>query len=268
MYVFDRSTPVTVSLRLHRGTAEVVAEERPDAQVEINAEDGGDAADRFVVALEGDTLVVHAPESTWNWRRNPQVRVRIRVPLDSALAVKSASADVRAIGRWSTGQADVASADVSVDEVTGDALLKAASGDVTINRVGGSLRISSSSGDLRVGDVSHDVKADTASGGITIRRVDGSLQADTASGDIEVGTVSRGRTRLSTASGDVSVGVAAGTGVWLDLDTASGSTSSDLAMGGGAAPGGTGVATLELRVRTASGNIDVHRAVGDLRAAA
>lgn len=267
MYEFDRSTPVTVSLRLQRGAADVVAEDRPNAQVELTAEEGPDATDRFTVTLDGDTLVVHAPESTWNWRRTPKVHVLVRVPLDSALAVKSAAADIRASGRWSTSQASVASADVHVEEVTGDAHLKAASGDLTVNRVGGSLRIGSSSGDLRVGDVIRDVKADTASGEIVIGRVGGSLQAETASGDIEVGVVSQGKARLSTASGDVSIGVAAGTGVWLDLNTASGSTSSDLAMGG-AGPEGTQQATLELRVRTASGDIDVHRALGDLHAAA
>lgn len=265
MYEFDRSTPVTVSLRLQRGSADLVAEDRPDIHVEVQPEIG--AEDRFTVALEGDTLVVHAPESTWDWRRGPTAHVVVRVPLDSTLAAKSPAADVRATGRWATAQVNAASADVSVDEVTGDASLKAASGDVAVNRVGGSLRIGSSSGSLRVGDVSGDVKADTASGDITIRRAGGSLQADTASGHIEVGTVSRGNTRLVTASGDVSVGVAAGTGVWLDLNTASGSTTSDLAMGGGA-PEGTREAALELRVRSASGDIDVHRAMGDLPAAA
>ena len=266
MYEFDRSTPVTVSLRLQRGTADLVAENRPDIQVGITGADGGDPPDRFTVTLEGDTLAVHAPEATWNWRRTPKAHVVVRVPLDSALAVKSAAADVRASGRWSSCQANGASADMHVEEVTGDAHLKAASGDLTVNRVGGSLRINSSSGELRVGDVRGDVKADTASGDITIHGVGGSLQADTASGDVEVGVLSRGRSRLSTASGDVSVGVAAGTGVWLDLDTASGSTSSDLTMGA-AAPGGQ-EATLELRVRTASGDIDVHRAMGDLPAVA
>jgi DUF4097 and DUF4098 domain-containing protein YvlB len=266
MYEFDRSTPVTVSLRLQRGTADLVAENRPDIQVGVTGAEGGDAADHFTVTLEGDTLVVHAPEATWNWRRTPKVQVVVRVPLDSALAVKSAAADVRASGRWSSCQANGASADMHVEEVTGDAYLKAASGDLTVNQVGGSLRVSSSSGGLRVGDVRGDVNADTASGDIAIHRVGGSLQAGTASGDIHVGVLSRGKARLRTASGDVSVGVAAGTGVWLDLVTASGSTSSDLTMGA-TAPGAQ-EATLELRVRTASGDIEVHRAMGDLPAAA
>ena len=261
MHTFDRATPVTLSLRLHRGTAEVVAENRPDAQVEIRGDD------RFTVTLEGDTLVVHAPETTFDWRRTPKAHVLVRVPLDSALAVKAASADLRASGRWSTAQVDTASGDVRVEEVSGDALLKAASGDVSVRQVGGSLRIGSSSGGLEIGDVTRDVKADTASGDIVIRRAGGSLQAGSASGDIEIGELTRGRARISTASGDISVGVTAGTGVWLDLNTASGSTSSDLTMHN-AAPVGTPEATLELRVRTASGDIDVHRAIGDLRAAA
>ena len=49
MYEFDRSTPVTVSLRLQRGTAELVAENRPNAQVEVLA--SGDADEAVVAGL-------------------------------------------------------------------------------------------------------------------------------------------------------------------------------------------------------------------------
>jgi hypothetical protein len=265
MTEFDHAAPVTVSLRAQRGSAELVAEERQTLQVTITADDGSDATDDFRVALEGDTLIVHAPESSsWQRWRMPKAHIAVRVPLDSALAVKSAAADVRATGRWSTAQASLASADAHVEQVNGDAHLKAASGDLTIERVGGALRANSSSGGIRVGDVTGDVTAGTASGNIAIRRAGASLQASTASGDVEVGVLSRGKAKLRTASGDVSVGVAAGTGVWLDLNTASGTTSSDLAMSGEPAEG----ARLELRIRSASGDIDVHRAMGDLPAAA
>lgn len=265
MMEFDHAAPVTVSLRMQRGSADVTAEERSTVQVLIAGEDGSDAAERFTVSLEGDTLVVHAPEAAgWNWRRQPKAHVAIRVPLDSTLAVKSEAADIRATGRWATVHTTVASADAHVEEVTGDAHLKAASGDLTVEKVGGGLRATNSSGAVRVGDVTGDVTAETASGDIAIRRAGASLQATTASGGLEVGTISRGKARLRTASGDVSVGVAAGTGVWLDLNTASGTTSSDLTMVGEPAEG----ATLELRVRTASGDIDVHRAMGEVSAAA
>lgn len=260
MTEFDRSTPVTVSLQMQRGIAEIVAEERPSIRVDVTAEDGTDAADRLRIVLEGDSLVVHAPDGLpWQWRRTPKLLVSIRVPLDSSLVVKSAAADIRAMGRYATARASLASANAYLEWVTGDAHLKAASGVLTADRVGGSLRVSSASGELHVGDVTGDVHADTASGDITIREVGGSLDASTASGDLKIGTLSRGRTRLRSASGDIAVGVAAGTGVWLDLSTASGKTSSDLTLDGQPTPADRH-ATLELRIRTASGDIDVHRA--------
>jgi hypothetical protein len=92
------------------------------------------------------------------------------------------------------------------------------------------------------------------------------VRAETASGHIEVGSLRQGQARLRTASGDVEVGVAAGTGVWLDLDTASGKSVTDLTMRGDTPPG-DGAATLELRVRTASGDILVRRAMAEPRVA-
>jgi len=271
MYEFDRFTPVTVVLRAQGGEVEIVAADRSTIQVEVTALDDNDnareAARRTRVVLEDDTLLVQVPGTEhWHWRRTPKLRISVKVPAGSALAGKSAAADVRATGVYSVVQLNVASADVEVDEVTGDALLDAASGDLTIARVGGGLRIRSASGSLRIGDVSGDVSADTASGDISLRSGGGSLRAKSASGDIAVGMVRQGRAQIGTASGDVQVGVAAGTGVWLDVDTASGRSTSDLTMHGDIPPA-DGPAKLELRIRTASGDIHVHRALGDLRAA-
>jgi DUF4097 and DUF4098 domain-containing protein YvlB len=264
MYEFDRATPVTVALRAHGGRVEVTAEERSTIEVDVTPMNGSDnsreAADRTQIVLEDDTLLVQVPGSDyWSWRRSPKLSITIRVPAGSALAGKSSSADVRAAGVYSVVQLNVASADVEVEEVTGDALLDAASGDLSIARVGGGLRIKSSSGTVRVGDVTGDVSAETASGDIHVRSGYGSLKAKTASGDIEIGLLRQGRAQIGTASGDVRVGVASGTGVWLDLDTASGHSTSDLTNRGDVAPEGTR-ADLELRVRTASGDIHVHRA--------
>ena len=65
----------------------------------------------------------------------------MKVPLDSSIAVKTASADLRAVGRFAEAQVNLASGDAYVDDVTGDANLEAASGDLTVRRVGGALRI-------------------------------------------------------------------------------------------------------------------------------
>jgi hypothetical protein len=62
----------------------------------------------------------------------------------------------------------------------------------------------------------------------------------------------------------VNVGVAQGTSVWLDVITASGRTHSDLDMSGG--PAGGGQPDLALTLRTASGDIDIHRVVASAAA--
>jgi DUF4097 and DUF4098 domain-containing protein YvlB len=267
---FDRITPVTVSLRAQRGKVDIIAAPDSAVQVDVVPLDGSDAAAEAAantrVGLDGDTLTIVTPQSSgWQFWRSPRLGITVRVPADSSLSVKTASADLRAAGRYATAHVTMASGDAAVEEVTGDAHLGAASGDLTIGRVGGSLSAKSASGDMEIGDVNGDVKAGSASGDITIRSVGGSLSAGTASGDVQVGVVRQGKTHLHSASGDIEVGVAAGTGVWLDVSTASGSTSNDLSMGGGAGANG---ASLELQIRTASGDIHIRRVTGDVPAAA
>jgi hypothetical protein len=272
MYEFDRAQPVTVVLRAQGGSVDIVAEERATIEVDVQPFDGGDAAleaaQRTRVVLEGDTLLIQAPGGDhWSWRRTPKLRITAKVPAGSALAAKSAAAAVTLAGVYSTVQVNVASAEVNLVEATGDVALDAASGDLSVGRVGGSLRIKSASGALRIGDVTGDVSAETASGHIRMASAGGSVRAGSASGDIEIGQLSRGRATVKTASGDVQVGVASGSALWMDLDTASGKSVTDLTAHGEVPPS-DGPVELELRVRTASGNIRIHRAAGELRKAA
>jgi len=266
-YEFDRSTPVSVALKLHRGTADITATDTPGIQVSVTPMDGSDssrdAAGNYRVALDGDSLIVQPPDGFgWPLRRSPKIHIVVRVPAASNLTAELASADLRAKGDYGVVRAELASGDVYVERTAGNAELKTSSGDAQVDRIGGSLRIGTASGDIRVGDVAGDVSASSASGDLALRSLGGSVQAKTASGDIEVGRVYQGQATFTSASGDVTVGVAAGTGVWLDLNTASGSTRSDLTMQDSAPQAGQ-QATLELRVRTASGDVHVRRALGD-----
>jgi DUF4097 and DUF4098 domain-containing protein YvlB len=268
---FDRITPVTVAVRSSRGKVDIVAADDTAVQVDVVALDGSDtsaeAARNTRVELEGDTLFIEPPHvAAWQWRRSPKLGISVRVPTGSSIAAKTASADLRAGGRYAGARVSVASGDAWVDEVTGDAHISSASGDLAIGRVGGNLQIKSASGDVEVGDVTGDVRANSASGDITVRSGGASLSADTASGDVQIGVVRQGKVHLKSASGDVEVGVAAGTGVWLDVGTASGSTTNDLAMGGGNGAA-QGSAALELQIRTASGDIHIRRVTGDVPAA-
>ena len=260
---FDCTGPITLALRIGGGGAEVVAEERTTASVEVTPHDASDtareAAANTRVEMHGDTLVVQAPEWTgWMFRRGPRVRVRARVPLDSTLAIKVSSADVRCTGRYGSASVATASGDVYVEHVTGTAAVNAASGDVRLDRVDGQLGVHTASGDTSVAEIAGDLDAKSASGDIDVTDAGGSVRAKTASGDISIGTAHRGAVRVHAASGDVTVGVAPGTGVWLDLASTSGSVSSDLATDPAQAEPGS--AALTVQVRTISGDIEVVRA--------
>jgi putative adhesin len=262
MHEFPCPRPITVAIRISGGAAELVAEERDSATVEVTPYDDSpssrEAAAATRVELRGATLVVEAPQNHgWMFGRNAKVRLAIRVPVDSALTVKSASAEVRGDGRYATVSVHSASGNVRVDEVSGDATVNTASGDVRIGSVGGELRAHSASGEIAAEEVGRDASVHSASGDITIDRAGASVNAKTASGNLRVGVASTGVIKAGSASGSVSVGVAAGTGVWLDLSTMSGSTRSDLDLADEPPTGER--PSLTLQVRTLSGNIDVHR---------
>ena len=262
---FDRTTPVTVTVRGNRGRIDVTASDGATVSADVepmdDSEAGHEAARNTRIALDGDTLIIQPPPASgWTWWRTPRLAITVHVPTGSSIWARMASANLRATGRYHTAHVSTASGDAWIEDVIGDAHISSASGDTVVGRVGGSFHTKSGSGDIEAGDVAGDVAGGSASGDISLRNVGGSVSAGTASGDIEVGVLHRGQANLRSASGDVSVGVAAGTGVWLDVVTASGSTSNDLAVSTGPAGGQT--ATLQLKIRTASGDIRIRRVLG------
>ena len=247
MREFECPQPITLAVSLPAGSLEVVAEARDTATVDVQPydESGRDAEDRTIVELRGDTLVVELPQGSWRRWRGGRIRVRVRVPEDSRLRLKLASADARCEGRYGASSAS------------------SASGDVAIEHVGGDLSVDVASGDIRLGRVDGNLNVETASGDLVLAEAGSSVRVRTASGDVRLESVHRGETSVGTASGDVKVGVAAGTGVWLDLSTVAGTTRSDLAMGTDLTTGtgspSNGTPDLTLRIRTASGDIQLRR---------
>jgi DUF4097 and DUF4098 domain-containing protein YvlB len=262
MTEFDCPSPVPVIVKVAAGAVDIVAEPRETASVTVSPWDASDgsreAAERTTVELRDGRLVVETHDGGGFWLlRRARVRVDMRVPLDCPLTVKVASAEVRCAGRYADLDLATASGDVAVEHVAGDAAITTASGHVLVDRVDGHARVNGASGDVTVTRVYGDISGGTASGDLTVEEVGGSVKVNTASGDLRVGCVRRGSARLKTASGDVSVGVARGTGVWLDVSTLSGRTRNGLSMD--AAPPAGGQAPLTLAIRTASGDIDIHR---------
>lgn len=262
MYEFPCDSQITAVVRVGGGSVEIVAEERASATVDVRPFDDSESARETAahtrVEMHQNRLLVEAPEASgWIFRRSPRLRVDIRLPLDSSVQLKVASADISCHGRYEGVAVNSASGDVYVEQVTGDVSANTASGDVRIVEAGGSVRVNAASGDFAAQAVRGPVVAHSASGDVEIDEAAADIRATTASGNVRIGSTRRGTTRINSASGDVSIGVAAGTGVWLDLTTISGSTRSDLAVSDQPTAGEQH--QLNLEVRTMSGDIDVHR---------
>jgi DUF4097 and DUF4098 domain-containing protein YvlB len=259
---FPTTDPITVDVRITAGSVDLFAEPRESALVEVEPYDGGDpaqeAAARTRVDLAGDTLVIAAPDPNgWLLRRSPRLRVTVRVPTGSTGRLRVVTADVTCHGEWAQVKLGSAAGDIYLEQITGDLTVNTASGDVRAVQVGGRLTVKTASGDVSAQRVAGPVDVKTASGDVQVDDAGADANLTTASGNATIGVARHGTVRTTTVAGDVSVGVARGTGVWLDLNTLSGKTRSDLTV----ADGGTGPPShdLTILVRTVSGDIEVHR---------
>lgn len=261
-YEFASPGPVNADIRIAGGAVYVDAAEHDVITVSVEPFDNStasrEAAEQTRVALEGRDLAVHAPRvKGWALLKWPKLNIRVAIPAGSKLNAKAASADIKCSGTYADVVVNTASGDLELDRITKDVSVNSASGDVRIGWVGGELRVNSASGDIAVKHTGKSADVHTASGDIEVNRADHDVRAKTASGDVEIGVTHEGEVKVHTASGDVTVGVAAGTGVWLDVSTASGRTTSDLSMSGPERP--QSGASLNVKVRTASGDISLRK---------
>jgi DUF4097 and DUF4098 domain-containing protein YvlB len=242
------STPGSVELRIEvpRGTVEIETADTKETTVELEAL-GRDAEEyereaRIESRPRGDGHEVVVDASRRRGRlgfREGEYRVRITAPEGTDVRADLASADIGGRGRFGDVEVDAASGDVKFDDVAGQAKVNTASGDVELRRVG-SAKVNSASGDLRIDE-------------------SGPVEANTASGDIRLRSVLSGEVKLHSASGDLDVGIAKGSRLWIDAQSLSGDTSSELELE--AAPSGDDEGPLvELRAQTMSGDIAVRRA--------
>lgn len=234
-----------------------------------------------------DTLIVDADPASRIGRAS--FDIRITAPPNSSVRVQSQSAEVLVRGQADRLDIRSASGDVIADSVAGAARLQTASGSIRVQAAGGDLSAKSASGDVEVGIVGGTADVQSTSGNIRVREPAADVNARTVSGDVRIGDVARGRTEVSSVSGDVEIGVHTGSLAAVNLTTLSGQTQSDLqvqdsfdglaatstldapdAAGSAESPETTGATdddreapgpTLDIQVRTTSGDIRLCRAV-------
>lgn len=265
-YDFQTPGPIDGNVKIAAGLLEITADERGTTSVLIEPLDSSnasiEAARDTKVEMRGNQLYVGAPDSlARHLFSRARLRVVIQLPHDSTIQVNVASADATIRGRYRDVVVNNASGHIWLEDVTGDVSVKTASGRVQLGTVGGHCRVDAASGVVQVGQVAQTVVVHSASGDVAIGDAASHVSVTTASGNVNLGVIRTGTAKINTASGSVRIGVAAGTGTWCNLNTASGRTTSDLAINGNAPADQQAAATLSVRVRTASGDIALCRAV-------
>lgn len=248
---FSTPGPVTLEVKIPSGDLDVETgdTEATTVELEVHGRDGEEAERNTRIELrrrgEGYEVVVDAERNSGIglFRGRGDYRVRITAPHDATLRAQVASADIRGRGRYAEVDVKAASGDVELEQVAGEASINTASGDIEVERVG-SGKINSASGDVQI---------DETSGA-------GGLAVNTASGDIDLKSVASGEVKVNSASGDVEVGIAKGSRLWVDAQSLSGDTSSELDLESGAPIESDEGPLVELKARTMSGDITVKRA--------
>jgi hypothetical protein len=264
---FETPDPVAVYAELGSGSLTVEATDTARSTVEIT----GPRADDFTVEHRGRHLVVVPPKSRFFGIGTDDHAVRVVVPTGSDLATKTGSADTETTGSLGVVKLKTGSGDIEVERAEGPVVVDSGSGDVRLHEAAAEVRIKSGSGDVDLGDVRGTTGISTGSGDVVIgvvhertvvksgsgdlelKHAQSDVSMTTASGDLVIGTAPRGKITAKNVSGDVRVGIPAGTPVWTDVNTVSGSVASNLQSAGKPAEGQDYV---ELRASTVSG--DVH----------
>jgi len=265
--------PLLLNLEIPAGEIEIDTSNTDETHIELEAVSNNDAVrdlvdnSRIELVRRGDghEVIVEAksrqgifislsrgPDIRFG---GPDVRLRITCPKGADLDVRTKSADLRARGEYGGVEIKTASGDLQLDEARGAVRIKTASGDVHLDQA------QSGSGDLHVGSVGGDLRAQLVSGDVHVRDARASIGANTVSGDQNFEAVLKGRIELKAISGDVTVGIRSGARVFVDANTVSGSTSSELDLGDAPAQAPAPDSPLvEVFAKTVSGDVRIERA--------
>jgi hypothetical protein len=285
MPTFETPEPVAVSIELGVGDIRITAGERADTTVEVHPGDParkGDvtAARETRVEYAGGRLLIKAPKGfrRYAWRGGDEsITVRIELPAGSHVRGEGGAATLRCTGqlgecRFKTGAGAIhveqagpvelrtGAGDVTVDRAVDRAEIATGSGRVEIGTVEGSAAVKNANGDTWIGEVTGELRASAANGGIAVDRPCGSVAAKTANGDVRLGAVAHGPVVAETGLGRVEIGVRDGVAAWLDLNTKFGTVRNDLEAADRPAAGD---AAVEIRARTAYGDITIRRTSAD-----
>ena len=282
MPTFDSRGPISVNVEIGVGEIRMIAGDRTDTVVDVRPADPSKprdvaAAQQTRVDYSDGALRIKAPKGMqqYSFRRGAEaIHVVIELPVGSTIASEAGVGALHARGRFGDIRHRSGAGDVFIDEAAGVSL-KTSAGDITVGRatgcdiatasgavrlgtINGHAVVKNSNGDTEIGDVAGDLRVRAANGKAIVDRAQSTVAVTTANGDIRLGEVVRGAVVAKTAYGRIDVGIRDGVAAWLDLNTAFGKVSSELDDAERPAPGED---VVELKARTAYGDVTVRRAV-------
>jgi len=229
----------TLFVSVPSGSLDVHTHDLP--QIDVHVRDVKDPHDVVVRADDRarEVSVTQNRRGRFNWFGSA-TSIDVAVPEGTSLRIKGEALDTRASGQLGTVTVGTASGDVDLDTVDGE------------------LRVHSASGDLHADHVIGPVTARSASGDVDLNRADHDITVQTVSGDVRVDGLRYGRASVQSVSGDVDLAVTKGLHVRLELTSLSGDTQPQLDINGDGPPSRAAV-SLDVKVRTVSGDITVRR---------
>ena len=271
---FDTPGPVRLDLELPFGRIDVDTDESATT-THVDLEGSGDVQDLIDTAVVESRARGAGHEVRVEVRRRggffisfghgPDLRLRVTCPAGADLVTRTKSADLRGRGRLGSAEVKTASGDISLDTVAGDVRVKTASGDFALSEAHGTTHVQTASGDVAVQQARGNVTVQAVSGDVWINDARQSAHVNTVSGDQRIDAVMEGVVETHAVSGDVMVGVRRGSRVYVDANTISGSTSSELDLSDAPVEdsddsGSDDGPMVEIRAKSVSGDIAISRA--------
>ncbi|WP_310729527.1 DUF4097 family beta strand repeat-containing protein [Streptomyces sp. N2A] len=215
MQKFTTLTPISAVLNIPAGRIQLIAADRADTTIEVlpaNASKSRDikAAEHTTVEYADGALRIETPTKNQYLGPTGSIEITVKLPAGSHIQAKTASTELRTIGRLGDVTFEGAYHQIKIDEAA-SLRLTAADGDIEIGRLGGPAEISTARGDIRITEATAGtVVLHTQSGDITIGAATGvsaTLDAGTSYGRISNALKNNGTAELdiraTTSHGDI-----------------------------------------------------------------